>query len=344
MANYTPSNLVAGQALFNEKFLSGEWRLPDFAAIKTAELGEIANPSLAELRKREDRTINAYFPIRQAAVNGTARAHNHTGARGDSLAQAVTWSTLQETFSISLKQNDNNVIPFEQNYAASLRNAIYNLLDRADAAFVTALLADKSQYGVDGGNGTFNETPDDYQLDATYKDYFYQEVKAFMEQNLYKGRLIGIVDSKAKVLADKNVSQGNSNATNLQFQFMGYEDIVGTTRSILSSGTYQASGIFFEPGLVANIPWIPPVNRKPLDPEKAMSYNGDMGSISVPELGVDFAVHAYSVRADASSSNGSAQDLVMYFEVSIDFGYVSAPLSTFRGSNDSVVYTAGVLN
>jgi hypothetical protein len=40
---------------------------------------------------------------------------------------------------------------------------------------------------------------------------------------------------------------------------------------------------------------------------------------------------------------GYTQDVILYGEVSIDLGYVSAPLSTFRSANDSVVYSIGQL-
>lgn len=345
MANFTPSNLVAGQALFNDKFKSGEWRMPDTAALKTATLGEVANPMLAELRKREDRTVYAYFPIRQAATNGTARAAAHTGARGDSVQETISWTTLSEPFSISLKQADNNNFSFEQIYAAGLRNAVFNLLNRMDAYFVTSLIADKTQYSVGGGYGAFAATPDDYQLAATYKANFYQNVKAMMEKNLFRGNLIGIVDSTAYVLAQEKAAQGANNGVNTAFQFMGFDAIVPTTRTILDvPTTYTESGLFFETGLVGVIPWIPKQNRKGLNPQLALSYNGDYGMFQVPEMpGIDFAIHSYAQRADNGATNGYTQDLTIELEVSVDLGYVSAPCSTFRGAGDSVVYSAGVL-
>jgi hypothetical protein len=345
MANFSPSNLVAGQALFNDKFKSGEWRVPDTAAVKTSEMGEIANPMLKDLRTREDRSVSAYFPIRQAATDGTARAHDHTGARGDSLAESITWTTLSEPFSISIKQADNNVYSFAEMYASSLRNAIYNLLNRIDSYFVTQLIADKTQVNVGGGNGAFDGvTTNDYQLAQALKANWFQNVKAMMEKNLYRGGLIGIVDSPGYVLAQDKAAQGSNNATNTNFQFMGFDAIVPTTRALLDvPTTYTESGLFFESGLVASLPWIPKQNRKALDPALAMSYNGDYGQISIPELGVDFAIHSYAQRADNSAVNGETQDLTIEVEVSTDWGYVSAPLSTFRGANDSVVYSSGVL-
>ena len=343
MANFSPSNLVAGQAIFSEKFQSGEWKMPDVAAFQTAVTGGIANPMLMELRTREDRAVNAYFPIRQTATNGTARAHNHSGARPDSLSESITWTTFSEPFSISMKMADNNVFSLETMFATGLRNAIYNLNNRIDAYFVTQLLADKTQAAVAGGDGNFNTTADDYQVASANGDFFFQNVKAFLDQNLYRGMLTGIVDSRGTVLKERLMSQGAANDENTAFQFMGFDRIMSSTRTILAAGTYTQSGIFFETGLVAMIPWIPKQNRKPLDPEKAMTYVGDYGQISVPELGVDYAIHAYADRADTTASNGRTQDVEQYFEVSVDMAYASAPLSTFGGTNQSVVHTAGVL-
>lgn len=345
MANFSPSNLVAGQAIFNEKFKSGEWRIPDIAAVKTSQMGEVANPMLRDLRMREDRAVNAYFPIRQSATNGTARAHNHSGARGDSLAESITWTTLSEPFSISLKQADNNAFSFPEMYAASLKNAVFNLLNRIDAYFVTQLIADKTQVNVGGGNGAFDGvTTNDYQVAQTIKANYFQNVKAMMEKNLYRGGLIGIVDSPGYVLAQDKAAQGDNNGVNTAFQFMGFDAIVPTTRALLDvPTTYTESGLFFESGLVASLPWIPKQNRKALNPSMAMSYNGDYGQLSIPELGVDFAIHSYAERANNAAVNGQTQDLTINVEVSVDWGYVSAPLSDFRGSDDSVVYSAGVL-
>lgn len=343
MANFTPSALVAGQALFNEKFTKGEWRLPDIAAVKTSLMGEVANPMLSELRTREDRSIYAYFPIRQAATTGTARAHAHTGAKGDSIQETITWTTLSEPFSISIKQADNNKFSFEEMYAASLRNAVLNLLNRVDAYWVTQLIADKTQYSAGGGYGTFDTTADDYQLADGYKDYWFQNIKAMMEFNLFRNNLIGIVDSTGYVSAMQKLANGANNATNTAFQFMGFDAIVPTSRTLLSASTYSASGLFFENGLVASLPWIPKQNRKALDPQLALSYNGDYGSFQIPELGIDFAIHSYAQRADGTETGGYSQDLTIEVEISIDWGYVSAPLSAYRAASDSVVYASGIL-
>lgn len=353
MANFTPSNLVKGQALFNQRYKAQEWRLPDTAALSVAYIGEKANPMLADLRKREDRSVSAYFPTRKAKASASARAYNHTGTRGDSLEVAVTWTSAVDTFSISLKQNDNNVISWEENYAAQLQNSVFNVLSTQDTNFVTALEADRTQVNVGGVNGTFHATDYVMEITSTASDFFYQNLMANMRQNLYKGQLTVIVDSLAGIEAMRQANQGTGNATNLGFQFMNM-NIVQSTSAILDGLTniYNGAALAFPMDAAGVVFWIPKQNRKPLDPVQALSYNGDFGSINVPvyddkgsvKYNVPLAIHSYAERADASASNGSAQDLVIQVEVSLDMAYVAAPLSTYRGSNDSVIYGFGQLS
>ena len=344
MANFTPSDYVAGQALFNEKSISGEWRVPNSNAFKTANTGALANPLLSALRSREDRPVSAYFPIRQTETGGTARVAGHTGATGDSQAEAITWTSFTETFSMSITQGDTNVLDFPMQFAATQRNAVLNLIKRIDDWYVAQLLAEKTQVNVGGGQGSFDGVGFNYQVLAADERLFFENVKAMMEQNDYTMGLTGIVDSAGGVLKNDLASQGGSNDRNTQFQFMGYDGIETSSKSLLDvPTTYSASGLFFETGLVGVVPWIPKKNRKPINADKIMDNVGDFGMMTLPELNIPLAISAYATRADASAVGGSAQDVVIQYELSTDLGFVAAPLSDFRGSNDSVIYSAGVL-
>lgn len=92
--------------------------------------------------------------------------------------------------------------------------------------------------------------------------------------------------------------------------------------------------------MIGAIPWIPMQNRKALNPTLATSYNGDYGMIPVPELGTNIAIHSYGERADNSAVNGETQDVTINIELSIDFGFVPAPLSV---STETVIFTSGIL-
>lgn len=353
MANFTPSNLVKGQALFNQKYLSGEWRLPDTAVLASMYAGAKANPLLASLREREDRAVSSYFPIRRALGSATGRTHNHTGARGDSTEVSLSWDTIVETFSISLKQNDNNVMSFEENYAAQLKAAVANVLERHEAAKLAQLIADRTQINKGVIQGSWNAVDDVMEVNNASKDVFFQNIRTSMKNNLWRSGIMVIADSLAYMNADFGSAQGQANATNLGFQFNGMN--VAMTTGVIDAD-YEGAAIAIPMDLAGIIPWIPKQNRKALNPKDAMSFVGDFGSISVPVLddagntvySLDLALHSYAQRADASGSNGSAQDVEIEVEVSLDMAYVSAPLSglratgSFAGKTDSTVYQFGI--
>lgn len=350
MATFIPSNLVKGQAVFNQKYLSGEWRAPDTAALAVAYQGAKANPLLAELRKREDRLVSAYLPIRKTKSAATERLFNHAGTRGDSLEVPITWATSIDTFSISTKMNDNNIISFEENWAAQMQNSVFNILSDMDTKYIASLTADRTQINVGGVNGAFDGIDFVMEFPLAQKDYFYQQIDVNMKQNLHKGQLTVIADSLAGIFGAQQSNQGTGNATNLGWQFNNL-NIVQSTSPILSglTDTYIGAAFAFPTELAGLSTWIPKQNRKALDPMKAMSVLGDYGKIDVPVLDqngnvaytLEIAIHMYAERADTSASNGSKQDDLIQVELSVDHAYVSAPLSGYRGANDSVVYGFG---
>ena len=354
MATFTPSNLVKGQALFLDNYKKGEWRLPDTAVLASMYAGQKANPSLAALRRREDRSVSAYLPIRRDKGVATERIYNHTGDRGDSAEAALTWNSHTETFSISIKQNDNNLISLEENYAAQLNSCIMNLLERHEAAKLAQLIADRTEINKGTIQGAWNSTDYVMEVNAASETKFFQNLRTSMKNNLFRNNIMVIADSLAYMNADFAAAQGVANATNLGFQFNGL-NVAMTTSDIDTD--YNGAAIAFSMDTVGIIPWIPKQNRKALNPAQAMSYVGDFGQVTVPVYDdkgnvaytLDFAIHSYATRANASGDNGSKQDVVLQVEVSIDMAYISAPLSDFRATGtfaaktDSMVYQFGQL-
>lgn len=352
MANFTPSNLVKGQALFLEKYRSGEWRLPDTAVLASMYIGQKANPALAALRKREDRAVSAYLPIRRAKGSATERIYNHTGNRGDSAESVLSWDSIVETFSVSIKQNDNNVLSFEDNYASQLNSCISNVLERTETAKLAQLIADRTEINKGRIRGDWNSTDNVMEINASEEEKFFQNLGTSMKNNLFRNRVMVIVDSLAYMNAKFTSVQGNSNAVNLGFQFNGL-NISMTTNDI--DNDYNGAALAFSMDTVGIVPWIPKQNRKALNPAKIMSYLGDYGSIEVPVYDdkgkvaytLNFALHVYTQRADTSAANGSKQDDLIEVEVSLDTAYISAPLSDFRatgafaGKTDTMVYQFG---
>jgi hypothetical protein len=354
MSYFEASALVAGQALFLQNYKKGEWRLPDTAVLASMYTGQKANPFLASLRTREDRSVYAYIPTRRAKGTDTSREHDHTGDRGDSKASTLSWNSIVETFSISIKQMDNNLMSFEENYAAQLNSCIMNVLERQEAAQLANLIADRTEVNKGTIQGAWNSTDNVMEIYNVQGEKFFQNVRTSMDNNLFRNNVMVVVDSLAYMNADFTMNQGPQNGTNLGFQHAGM-NIAKTTSAI--DADYIGAALAFDMNTVGIVPWIPVQNRKPLDPKAALTYNGDYGSITVPVYDdkgnvaytLDFAIHSYAGRSDSSAKGGYKQDVTIEVEVSLDAAYLSAPLSTFRatgtwaGKADSMVYQFGLL-
>ena len=354
MANLTPTNLLQAIARVTEKYSSAEFRMPDTAALATAFIGEKTNPSLAAMRMREDRATYYDFPIRKSDGSKTDREALHTGGRTDSLRTQLLWESFVDTFSISMKQLDNNTISFEEAFAKGIQSCVMNNLKKADDWFIAQLLADKTQINVGGVRGTWDAVNYNMALDANQQDYWKEQVEANMGNNEYNSELMIISDSLAFIDMVRSLNQGTGNSINLGYQFGGGE-IVKTSKTILSG--YNGSSIAFPMDYAGLFQWIPKQNRKPLDRVKAISSEvGDLGSIQIPVMDdkgqvkytIDAAISMYAKRADTSASNGNEQDVLYQIEISWDMAYMSAPLSAFRatggfaGKTDSTIYTFGL--
>ena len=354
MSNFEPSKLVKGQALFLNNVTKGEWRLPDTAVLSSMYLGQKANPFLAGLRKSEERAVSAYMPIRRAKGTGTERSFEHEGERGDSKESTLDWNSLTEEFSISIKQNDNNMISFEQNYASQMNGCIMNLMERHEAALIALVITDRTEINKGVIQGTFNPDDNVMEVNNSASDRFFHNIKTSMSNNLFNSNIMVIADSLSYMNAEFLASQKTMNATNLGYQFAGL-NIMPTTSEI--DPDYEGSALAFSMDSVGIIPWIPLVNRGNLDVRDAMSYNGSWGKVTVPILDakgntaytLDFAIHSYATRADNSNKGGSKQDLTIEVEISLDLAYLSNPLSSHRatgawaGKTDSMVYQFGLL-
>lgn len=354
MANLTPTNLLQAIARVSQGFSNAEFRMPDTAALAVAFMGEKTQPSLAEMRKREDRATYYDFPIRKADDSLTERTALHTGSRNDSLRTQLTWDSFVDGFSISMDQLENNTISFEETFANGIRSCVMNNLKKADNWFIAQLIADKTQINVGGVRGEWDSVNYDMVLAASQKDYWKEQIEANMGNNEYNSELLIIADSLAHIDMTRSLNQGVGNSVNLGYQFGG-GSIVKTSKSILTD--FDGSAISFPMDHAGIFQWIPKKNRKGLNREKAISSEvGDFGSIQIPIVDdkggiaytIDAAISMYAKRADASGSNGSKQDVVYQIEISWDMAYLSAPLSShratgaFAGKTDSVIYTYGM--
>lgn len=345
MANFTPSNLVAAQTKLIESFTKPEMREKVLPALALGLKNKnILVKDAEELRKREDRAVSGYAMVRQVRTPGSQRTATHTGARGDSMALPFTWNTYSDTFSVSLKQMDNNIFSFNEAMAQGLKNCILNIHSAIETDSITHLITNKNQIVKTttpvGSRVTWNAANFVHEIAAGDSKQFTQLAKAVMRSNYYNGTTFdAIFDNQNYVNGEFWASQGSSNAQNTMFQFTGME----TTPSVELADANYPNGValVLTPGSYGLLPWIPKQNREGYGDYN--SYLGGYGSIIDPITnpggiysgGLVFAIHGYALRADTSSENGVAQDNEMEFEVSVDVAQALTPLST---ANETVVY------
>jgi hypothetical protein len=357
MANYVASNLVAAQALFAKNFSEQELRRKQNPALALALKNLTATiPDQLTLRKREDRTVNAYLPKKILPGSATARAARPSGSVGDSVQIGLTWQTVAETFSWSVKQGDTNVLSSQVMLQNQLMQAVMNLQSRLGTIFLNYLVTNRNQIQtipytgatVQGANA--NGTNFAYEVAGVDRLYFFQKLGNVMKQLNYNGQLDVIADPNAFVIAQQLRAQGAQNATNLTFQFDNM-DITMTNEVIdtnyVSPNPGNGTALAMPAGTFAALPWIPKQNREGLGDYD--SYVGGWGTFPDPfgltltDLDANgktvqnplmYSLYAYSSAVDNGAANGYTQDRVTQFELSIDVAPTLAPLS---GANESVV-------
>lgn len=354
MANYVASQLVAAQAKFKQRFQEPELRRKQNPALVLALKNLDATiPTHTELRTREDRPVNAYVMKKIASTNGNSRVARPAGAKGDSMAVGLTWQTISETFSISMKQGDANVYSTQEMLMNQMYQAQQNIHDRLGTTFLNYLIAHRNQVPLGAPVGaTWNAVTQAYEVSADDKEWYFQNVAAIMRQQNYRGQLDVLADPQAYLIAQRLRAQGAQNATNRTFQFDNITAI--ETTEVISAAYTGGVSLAMAEGIFASLPWIPKQNREGRGSYD--DYNGGWGvtddmlgttinqldaatgqAVAVP---LKYAVYAFSQAADDQANNGSNQDLVTTFEISLDIAPTLAPLST---ANESVVNMFGQL-
>lgn len=358
MANLTPTNLLLGFSKVTEKFQEPEFRMPNTAALSTAYLGEKLMNPMSELRTREDRQTWFDFLISKADEGQTERLHNHSGSRMDSLRRQITWGTVVDTFSISEIQCYNNSSSFDEVFAKGVLNSIQKNMVKFDDAFMVLLKAAKTQINLGGlgDRGGWNAATDIMEIANAQRDYWSAMIEANLQANDYNGSLIALTDTLAFIDMMKAQNQGTQNAVNLAYQF-GNINLVKTNKQIYSG--YDGSAIVFPADLVGLYTWIPKQYRKDIDLDDAMkSTNGSKGRITVPiydqngnlAYNLEACISIYTARANTTANNGNKDDMLSQVQISWDYAYMDAPLSTARATGDfadktdSVVHAFGLLS
>lgn len=326
MANYTPSNLVKAQAKLLGAFQSSELRFNQpvtFQAFLQNSNFFFANYN--ELRTREDRTVEAYYKKRTSRALGSARAHNHTGTKGDTGILTPTWVTYSDKFTASLKQGDNNTYNLQEMLDNEVQNVVANMATGLETAAATHIFSNRSQVNATAIEGAFDGVTFVYEMtEATVGTRAMQLTRTVMDVLKYSGPLTIFCDSISYAKFQYQAAQGAANSANLSFQFQNITFVHSKDLTASASGLGYTKGFWIAVpvGTIGAMPWIPKQNRAGVQTSVNM-----YGTLLNPVDGLSYAIHSYETRANDSANNGYTQDVVTEYEVSIDVALEHAPLS-----------------
>jgi hypothetical protein len=329
MAIYTTAVLVKEQAQLTGAFANSELKFssPEVHLLFLRN-AMIMIGDYQAMRTREDRVIETNYFLRSQRALTTGRTHNHTGAVGDSGTLTPAWATKADKFASTLKQADNKIYTKEQIANNELFNSMINLTEGQEVIAAAALFAARSGVNTATTDGSFNAVDDTFEItESTHGDGAMQITKMVMRINKWKGNYTVVCDPISFRKFEAQANQGAGNSTNTSFQFAGVTFVLDLTLSASAAGLVAAYAkgywMVVPDGTIAGLPWIPLQNRMGVD-DKEASY----GSILNPIDGSQVAVHSYSERADGTAKGGYTQDITYETELSGDWAYEIAPLST----------------
>lgn len=329
MANFTLANLVKAQMALAGAFAKQDTRFREPAVWKLfLSNAEQFFPNYESLRTREDRVLEANFFVRKSRALGTARSHNHTGTKGDSGILNPTWATKADVFAMSLKQADNSVWSFQEEFNYELLNSVANFMEGLDSVSSDYLVNNKTGVNIAAVKGAFDAVNDVYEITkSTDGNQGIQITKLVMDINKYQGgQLMIVCDSISYADFQFQAAQGAQNATNYSFQFMGVmfvHDPSLTAKAAAIDATYvKGFWLAIPQNTIGALTWIPKQNRQGI----TTSVN-TYGTIMNPFDGQTYAMHSYEQRADGSAANGYTQDVLTEFQLSLDVALEKAPLS-----------------
>ena len=335
MANYQPSVLLAAIGIITDRFNAHEMRPGYFGATDAfLKYRDFSVPNLADIRKSPQRTTTVKYLTRTAQAAVAARSCTVTAALGDSATADISWVTKGFTLYQSAKLFDNNYYSAQQAFANDLYNGMLDAHEDLETAAVAYLEANKT--GVNGGAawmGTFDTVNDIFNVAVADKTRYYNYLKTVMRENKYRGELNVIQNVAASAVMWEQMAQGMANAANQQYQYRDLNFI--DSNYVTTASDYLINSYVVPANSISLLDWIPPMN---VVGRKEGSYEWTtMGDIF--GLPITWSVFKTTECANTTGIGGDSQDLVTKYEVTCDFGFVKAPITT---ASETVIYKFGL--
>lgn len=291
--------------------------------------------NLNELRETDKRNGTAHTLDRSPAATGSARSCTHTACCGDCTSTAVHFTDIvARNICMSMARSQDNMFDWQMQFNNQVWNRILDIYRDLEVAIYAYALANQTTIH-NGVNGLGNWVGDVWQVAIADRLQYFSYVHQMMLANNYGGFLLDVINSLS-IGGEFNFinQQGTGNANNLMWQNAGMT-MWQSNDIAVGAGERGASFVIPEGGL-ALVTWIPAMNRNNTGtPGGAAGYWTSMPSPFGD--GIDIAVHITESCSDTSQTNGTVQDYVRNYELSISYDVISTPMA---GAESPIYHTA----
>ena len=330
MANLTDTQkLAAIVTASNSLKNSTEFRDYQHSAVKVLLDGEQdLFRDLNRLKTADSQATKVALNKKVYTASGTAKSASHAaGAFADSFMKDITYTRLTQTFKISYKQADMNILEYGNILEYELKNKLQSLYADLSAAQIAWLETNKSQVGLDSLM-TFDGVGFKYDNALADRDVVFDYIKASQRKNKYNSNnTVGVVDQRMASLYRKLAANGRTNADNTEWQLPGV--MVAEEPQMTLGAT--STGFFWEKGLVGMTTWNEAINRR-----GDGSFDSNAGlytTMQEPVFGILLDLHAINGTKDTSASGGNVQDKVDEYELAITYATEGSWESTANASH-----------
>lgn len=346
MSNFSTGRWEAFQYKVNDLMSRPEFKFkPSAALMKFIKNTDFMIPASEKERvlgvKQTDQdTVYVNLFNKTSISTGSARAYNHTGTKGDSTRETLSFTTYAASFGYSKKEADRTIWEEAELFAKGLTSAAIALHASIETALLAYLNTNKSQVVVSATprSGTWDGSNYIFQVLNADKNLFVQKVRGFMGEQYYKDPIYdAILDPYLMQLYEYLIAQGAGNSVNYSPLNTGVD--ANLTVELTADSGYLGMGYVFPVGGIGIVPWIPRLNRQNFGNPGLVG--GAYTTIQDPlGSGLTFAVHELYTAGDNQNGSGETQDVNDYFEISVDLAPIVAPMST---SNAAPVFKFGLL-
>jgi hypothetical protein len=330
MANLTDTQkLAAIVTASNSLKNSTEFRDYEHSAVKVLLDGEQdLFRDLNRMKTADSQATKVALNKKVYTASGTAKSATHAAAAfADSFMKDITYTRLTQTFKISYKQADMNILDYGSILEYELKNKLQSLYADLSAAQIAWLNTNRSQVG-DDGLMVFDGAGFQYDNVLADKDVAFDYIKATQRLNKYNGsNTVGVVDQRMAAHYRKMASNGRTNADNTEFQLPGVSIAEEPQMAIGADST----GFFWEKGLVGMTTWNEAINRR--GEGSFDSNSGLFSTMREPVFGMLLDLHAINSVADTSGAAGNVQDKVDEYEISLTYATEGSWESTANASH-----------